>query len=91
MLYNKTNYSFATLTKCHVLKAMNSQVACSMSHTETSPPKVIWEECVTTPYDREWNRLLHVLLAVQYPLQTNPVTQPQDTASTRQSYIHPIC
>jgi len=39
-------------------------------------PKVIWEKRITTPQGREWNRLLCVLLATQYPLQTNPITQP---------------
>jgi len=43
-------------------------------HTLTSPPKVIWEERITIPHGRECTRLLRVL-AVQYPLQTNPITQ----------------
>jgi len=34
------------------------------------------------PDNREWTHPLHVLLAAQYPLQTNPVTQP------RVRYIH---
>jgi len=38
-------------------------------------PKVIWEERVATPHGREWTRPLRVLLAAQYPLQTNPITQ----------------
>jgi len=45
-------------------------------------PKVIWEERVATPHGREWTRLLRVLLAAQYPLQINPITQP------RVCYIH---
>jgi len=40
---------------------------------KTSPPKVIWEESIATPYDREWNCPFRVLLAAQYPLQTNPM------------------
>jgi len=40
-------------------------------------PKVIWEEHVATPHGRDWTRQLHVLLAAQYPLQMNPVTQPR--------------
>jgi len=40
-------------------------------------PKVIWEECVDTPHGREWTRMLRVLLAVQCPLQTSPITQPR--------------
>ena len=38
---------------------------------ETSPPKVIWQEHVATPHARDRTRPLHV----QYPLQTNPITQ----------------
>ena len=45
-------------------------------------PKVIWEECVATPYDKEWNRPLRVLLAAQHQLQTNLITQ------QRVCYIH---
>ena len=43
----------------------------------TSPPKVIWEECVgvATPDGRECTRPLRVL-AVQCSLQTSPFTQP---------------
>ena len=40
-------------------------------------PKVIWKECVATLYGTERTHLLHVLLAVQYPLQMNTITQPQ--------------
>jgi len=45
-------------------------------------PKVIWEERVATSHGRKWTRPLHVLVAAQYPLQTNPITQ------QRVSYIH---
>jgi len=31
---------------------------------------------LATPYGTEWTRPLHVL-AVKYPLQMNPITQPQ--------------
>jgi len=37
--------------------------------------KVIEEKRVATPHGREWTHPLRVLLAAQYPLQTNPVTQ----------------
>jgi len=40
-------------------------------------PKVIWERACRYPHDREWTCPLCVLLAAQYPLQTNPITQPQ--------------
>jgi len=43
----------------------------------TSPPKVIWEEWVTTPHGRQWTCLLRVLLTAQCPLQTSPITLPQ--------------
>jgi len=51
----------------------------------TSPIKVIWEECVATPYGREYTRPFRVLPAAQCPLQTCPIqiTQP------RIRYIHP--
>jgi len=41
----------------------------------TRNPKVIWEEPCHCPSRGEWTRLLHVTLAVQYPLQTSPITQ----------------
>jgi len=40
-------------------------------------PKVIWEECVATPHGRECTCPLRVLLAVQCPLQTSPITWPR--------------
>jgi len=57
---------------------------------QTNPPKVIWIECIATPHGRNWTCPLHVLLAVQYPLQMNPITQPRvcyiNTAMPHVSY-----
>jgi len=50
-------------------------------------PKVIWEEGIATPHGKDWTRPLHV----QYPLQTNPITQLYGYAtSTRQGHMRPI-
>jgi len=56
---------------------------CCENHNALSQvlPKVIWEKCVATSHGREWTSPLHVL-AAQYSLQTNPITQP------RVCYIH---
>jgi len=54
---------------------LNCTVSVPSTHNLTSPPKVIWEECVTTPDGRECTHPLCVL-AVQCPLHTSPVTQP---------------
>ena len=45
----------------------------------------IWEEHVATPHGREYTRPFRVLLSVQFPLQTSPITQ------SRVRYIHYIC
>jgi len=41
-----------------------------------SSPKSYWKSRVATPHSRKWTRPLRVLV-VQYPLQTNPITQPR--------------
>ena len=41
----------------------------------TSPPQIIGKSRVATLHGKEWTRPLRVLLSVQCPLQTSPVTQ----------------
>ena len=57
----------------------------------TSPPEVIWEERIANSHGRDCTRPLHVLLAAQYQLQTNPITQPRisyiGTAMPRVLYV----
>jgi len=48
-------------------------VACMVNK---SSPKSLGKSALL-PLMTEWNCLLHVLLGMQYPLQTNPVTQPR--------------
>jgi len=45
--------------------------------------KVIWEDCVATPHSRECTRPLRVLLAVQCPLQTSPLSRGYATSTSQ--------
>ena len=56
----------------HGKATLNSLDMASMTITNILP-KVIWEERIATPHSRYWTRSLHA----QYPLQTNPITQPR--------------
>jgi len=64
-----------------LLFTLSLQIMVCIIITITSPPKVIWKECIATPHGRECTRPLRVL-AVQCPLRSSPVTQP------RIHYIH---
>jgi len=57
-------------------------VLCRNDNVITRNHKVIWEEPRRRPSRSEWTRLLRVLIAMQCPLQTGPITHP------RVLYIH---
>jgi len=56
----------------------------------TSPPQNHLGRARCHPYSRECTCLLRVLLAVQCPLQTSPITESRVCYITLQCHMHPI-
>ena len=78
--FEEMKTGFSSTPQSSVPPLFGNKLRSAVKHI-TKQVLLIWEECVATPHGRECTRLLHVL-AVQCPLQTNPVTQP------RILYIH---
>jgi len=57
-IFLDAQFTYLSTTNCRKIN-----LVLAFERTRTSPPKVVWEECVATPHGRECTRPLRVLAA----------------------------
>jgi len=67
------NYDSENNYKNNSLSIMLTATDQTAKKSWRNPPKVIWEQCMANPHNRQCTCLLH-MLAVQCPLHTSPVS-----------------